>query len=288
MAWAKGPSRHFLVLTSLHKAPLQSLREARLLPSCIQFGAWLVEPRLPVLPLAKSLQSGLFCNPMDCSPPGSSVPGILQARIQKWVAISSSRGSSRPGDRTRVSYLLHWQAGSLLVAPCGKPVLPLLPPLCQFSWGTTLTFPVVTLPVSPRQPSQTTPGLLVGPSPDVRPVQRDYLPCSPGVSGPTFPHAPAPSEQGLSPASARPLTSDPAGPFFLLQMLYFIPDFSPTCLALFSILLCSSPLLCPQGRWFPGLSFPPPTRTLSCLSAQLFKQEPVVWVSSTPGLQVGR
>ena len=34
------------------------------------------------------------CNPMDCSPPGSSVHGILQARILEWVAISFSRGSS--------------------------------------------------------------------------------------------------------------------------------------------------------------------------------------------------
>ena len=39
-------------------------------------------------------------NPMDCSPPGSSVHGILQARILEWVAISSSRGSSPPSDRT--------------------------------------------------------------------------------------------------------------------------------------------------------------------------------------------
>ena len=31
-----------------------------------------------------------LCDPMDCSPPGSSVPGILQARILEWVAISSS------------------------------------------------------------------------------------------------------------------------------------------------------------------------------------------------------
>ena len=44
-----------------------------------------------------------FCNPMDCSPPGSSVPGILQARILEWVAISSSRGSSWRTDRTQVS-----------------------------------------------------------------------------------------------------------------------------------------------------------------------------------------
>ena len=43
--------------------------------------------------------------PMDCSPPVSSVQGILQARILEWVATSFSRGSSRPRDRTRVSYI---------------------------------------------------------------------------------------------------------------------------------------------------------------------------------------
>jgi len=42
-------------------------------------------------------------DPMDCSPPGSSVHGILQTRILEWVAISSSRGSSWPRDRTCVS-----------------------------------------------------------------------------------------------------------------------------------------------------------------------------------------
>ena len=39
-----------------------------------------------------------LCDPMDCSPPGSSVQGILQARILEWVAISSSRVSSQPRD----------------------------------------------------------------------------------------------------------------------------------------------------------------------------------------------
>ena len=43
------------------------------------------------------------CDAMDCSPPGSSVHGILQARTLDWGAISFSRGSSRPRDRTRVS-----------------------------------------------------------------------------------------------------------------------------------------------------------------------------------------
>ena len=45
----------------------------------------------------------VICNPMDCSPPGSSVHGILQARILEWVAISFSKGSSQPRDRTQVS-----------------------------------------------------------------------------------------------------------------------------------------------------------------------------------------
>ena len=44
-----------------------------------------------------------LCDPMDCSPPGSSVHGILQARIVDWVTISFSRGSSQPRDQTQVS-----------------------------------------------------------------------------------------------------------------------------------------------------------------------------------------
>ena len=40
-----------------------------------------------------------LCDPMDCSPPGSSVQGILQERVLEWVAISSSRDSSWPRDR---------------------------------------------------------------------------------------------------------------------------------------------------------------------------------------------
>ena len=43
------------------------------------------------------------CDPMDCSPSGSSVYRIFQARILEWVAISFSRGSSQPRDRSCVS-----------------------------------------------------------------------------------------------------------------------------------------------------------------------------------------
>ena len=55
---------------------------------------------------AKLLQLCLTLGgPMDCSPPGSSVHGILQTRILEWVAISSSRGPSRRRDPTHVSHV---------------------------------------------------------------------------------------------------------------------------------------------------------------------------------------
>ena len=40
----------------------------------------------------------ILCDPMDCSLPGSSIRGILQARVLEWVAISFSKGSSQPRD----------------------------------------------------------------------------------------------------------------------------------------------------------------------------------------------
>ena len=46
----------------------------------------------------------LFCDPMNCSPPGSSVHGISQARTLEWVAIPFSRESSQSRDQTQVSY----------------------------------------------------------------------------------------------------------------------------------------------------------------------------------------
>ena len=46
-----------------------------------------------------------LCDPMDCSPPGSSVHGILQARTLQWVVMPSSRGSSQPRNQTRSSWV---------------------------------------------------------------------------------------------------------------------------------------------------------------------------------------
>ena len=61
-----------------------------------------------------------LCDPTDCSLPGSSVHGIYQARIPKWIVISFSRGSSRPRDRTWVSRIVGRFADSLLTKPPGK------------------------------------------------------------------------------------------------------------------------------------------------------------------------
>ena len=61
-----------------------------------------------------------LATPWIGSPPGSSVHGILQVRILEWVAISSSRGSSQ-GSNLPILCLLHWQEGSLPLAPPGKP-----------------------------------------------------------------------------------------------------------------------------------------------------------------------
>ena len=74
--------------------------------------------RLKVKVLATQLCLTL-CNPMDCSPPGFSVHGILQARILEWVALSFSRGSSPPSDQTPSPVL---QTNSLPSEPRGKPL----------------------------------------------------------------------------------------------------------------------------------------------------------------------
>ena len=64
----------------------------------------------------------LFCDPMDCSVGGSSVHGIILKRILKWVAMTSSRGSSQPRDRTRVSCGPDIAGRFFTAEPLGKPI----------------------------------------------------------------------------------------------------------------------------------------------------------------------
>ena len=75
-----------------------------------------------------------LCDPINCSPPGSSVHGIFQARILKWVVISFSRGFSWSRDQTCVSYIScisRW-----VIYYCASwevPILPLI--LAKRSYG---------------------------------------------------------------------------------------------------------------------------------------------------------
>ena len=62
-----------------------------------------------------------LCDPMDCSPPGSSVHEIFQARILEWIAISFSKVSSRPRDGTHVSCVFCTAGRFFTTAPPGKP-----------------------------------------------------------------------------------------------------------------------------------------------------------------------
>ena len=62
-----------------------------------------------------------LCDPMDLSPPGSSVHGIFLVRILEWVVISFSRGSSQPRDQTHVSCLSCTAGGFYTTEPQTKP-----------------------------------------------------------------------------------------------------------------------------------------------------------------------
>ena len=90
----------------------------------------------------------LFAAAVDCSPPGFSVHGIFQTRIREWVAISSSRRSSRPRDWTCVScigrwILYHWShlgspfvyLGCILVKSIDPEIIPLASEPCSLATG---------------------------------------------------------------------------------------------------------------------------------------------------------
>ena len=76
-----------------------------------QVGSFLLsppgKPSWPSIVISEVAQSCLtLCDPMDCSLPSSSVHGIFQAIVLEWIAISFSRGSSRPKNWTRVSHIV--------------------------------------------------------------------------------------------------------------------------------------------------------------------------------------
>ena len=78
--------------------------------------ATMVKARIFIALVAQSRLT--LCDPVDCTPPGSSAHGISQARVLEWVAISFSRGSSQPRDQTQLSCSA---GGFLTTEPPGNP-----------------------------------------------------------------------------------------------------------------------------------------------------------------------
>ena len=86
---------------------------------------------------------------MDCSPPGSSVHGILQARILEWVCHALlQRIFLNQGLNPHLFCLLHWQPSSLPLAPHGKPQQqPKMPQMCSFILFLVKSFNFFYLPI---------------------------------------------------------------------------------------------------------------------------------------------
>ena len=102
---------------------------------------WEAESRCVSATCAKLLSlCPTLCDPTDCSPPGSSAHGLLQARIVEWVTMTSSRGSSHPRDGTRVSYV-SCSGRQVLYHQCDLEVRALLAPLQSF-----MSFPLLLNP----------------------------------------------------------------------------------------------------------------------------------------------
>ena len=88
--WRQPP--FLFIFSDLFFIPCTLITAGPLLP-CLFFSA---------AAAAKSLQScPTLCDPIDGSPPGSAIPGILQARTLEWVAIAFSTFFSNPGEKTR-------------------------------------------------------------------------------------------------------------------------------------------------------------------------------------------
>ena len=101
-----------------------------LLKCCTTFSVWLYCSWLEWSEWSCSVVSD-FCNPVDCSPPGSSVHRILQARILEWVAVSFSRDLPDPGIEPRSPTL---QTDTLTSEP---PVVDLTTPLLEDFWDVS-------------------------------------------------------------------------------------------------------------------------------------------------------
>ena len=117
--WGMEPEPHHF--RALRTSPPYLCSASSLTESPSKCAAWNCECKV-----AQSCPT--LCDPMDRSPLGSSVHGIFQARVLKWVAISFSRGSPNPGIEPGSPSL---QADALPSEPLWKPIA-----LGKWTWGT--------------------------------------------------------------------------------------------------------------------------------------------------------
>ena len=96
--------------------------------------------------LCRSVMSTLD-DPMDCSPPGSSVHGTLQAKTLQWVAMPSSRGSSQSGDQTQVSCL----ADGFFTIWATREAQTVAHWICCGLWGLTYSKSIIYLKLGKRK-----------------------------------------------------------------------------------------------------------------------------------------
>ena len=83
----------------------------------VSYGSGIKNKTVPLKSESEVAQScSTLCDRVDCSPPGSSVHGILQARILEWVALLQGIFPTQ-GLNPHLLHLLRWQAGSLPVVP---------------------------------------------------------------------------------------------------------------------------------------------------------------------------
>ena len=105
LSWTRSISRKYAFVASRHR-DLGVIWCCRAIWALLTYSSWVwgvIQHCLYGACVISRLVMSDSLQPYDCSPPGSSVHGILQARILEWVAMPSSRGSSWPRDRTHVS-----------------------------------------------------------------------------------------------------------------------------------------------------------------------------------------
>ena len=124
-----GNDLHTILNSTSGKSPIptSALFSSLCIPSFWRRSVYLSYPLFPVWACMRACMLSRFgcvwlCNPMDCSPPGSSVHGISQARVREWCCHALLQGIFQTqGSNQQLLSLLHWQVGSFPRGLPGEP-----------------------------------------------------------------------------------------------------------------------------------------------------------------------